>query len=93
MQMSRFLYINRSWKTDEKKMERMLDYLAEDERPHQLILFPEGTNLTMETKSKSDAFAKKWDLTPYTHVLHPRTTGFGFIANKMRESKIVQFNL
>ena len=93
MQMARCLYIHRDWKQDEVIMERMLDHYAgiqkEGELPSnfQLILFPEGTNLTPDTKRKSDTFAAKNNLKPLNNLLHPRTTGFSFIANKMRESK------
>ena len=94
MQMARCLYINREWKIDESVMDRMLDHYADIQKndgqlPNnfQLILFPEGTNLTTDTKKKSDAFAAKNNLKPLNHLLHPRTTGFSFTANKMRESE------
>jgi hypothetical protein len=75
-------------------MDRMLEHHAKiqkssDPATHfQLILFPEGTNLTLETKKKSDAFAAKNNLKPLNHLLHPRTTGFSFLANKMRDSEL-----
>ena len=94
MQMFRCMYINRCWKTDESKMKKMLSHYASiqnhGERPNnfQLILFPEGTNLTTETKRKSNAFAAENNLKPLNHLLHPRTTGFSYIANQMRDSKL-----
>ncbi len=93
MQMFRCMYIRRDWKTDESIMEKMLNHYAiiqnESELPNnfQLILFPEGTNLTPETRKKSNAFAAQNNLKPLNHLLHPRTTGFSYIANKMRDSK------
>jgi lysocardiolipin and lysophospholipid acyltransferase len=87
------MYIRRDWKTDESIMEKMLNHYAiiqnESELPNnfQLILFPEGTNLTPETRKKSNAFAAQNNLKPLNHLLHPRTTGFSYIANKMRDSK------
>ena len=94
MQMFRCMYIHRDWKMDESIMEKMLSHYStiqnEREPPNnfQLILFPEGTNLTPETKRKSNAFAAKNNLKPLNHLLHPRTTGFSYIANKMRYSKL-----
>lgn len=58
---------------------------------YQLVLFPEGTNLTEKTRAKSNAFAKDHNLKAYKHVLHPRTTGFGFLAEKMREGTFLHF--
>ena len=53
----------------------------------QILLFPEGTDLTPTTKARSDRFAEKNDLPKYNHVLHPRTTGFAFLVQKMREGE------
>ncbi|KAL6925929.1 hypothetical protein ACO0SA_000538 [Hanseniaspora valbyensis] len=43
--------------------------------PYQLILFPEGTNLSANTKNKSAEFAKKIDRKPFNNVLLPHVTG------------------
>jgi hypothetical protein len=59
----------------------------------QLLLFPEGTNLTAKTKSRSDAFAEKYGLPKYNYVLHPRTTGFTFLAQHMKNSKFTSYDL
>ena len=53
----------------------------------QIVLFPEGTSITETSKAKSNEFADKTNLKRLNHVLHPRTTGFSFIASKMREGK------
>ena len=52
----------------------------------QVLLFPEGTDFTAKTKKHSDSFAKKNNLPYLEYVLHPRTTGFNFIVQKMRSS-------
>ena len=84
--MSRFLYIRRQWKTDEATMADLVSLNSDSSsRPFQIVLFPEGTNLTRETRTKSDAFAEKNNLPKLKHVLQPRTTGFSFLAEKMRE--------
>lgn len=90
MQFSRFLYIARNWKQDEAILGKMVDYLNKDLdhecQGYQVVLFPEGTNLTPDTKAKSDAFASENNLPSYKHLLHPRTTGFSCLVEKMRAS-------
>ena len=95
MQMARFLYISRKWSADEALMGSALEHLAavttashDSSGSFQLLLFPEGTNLTADTRRKSDVFAEKNNLSKYRHVLHPRTTGFSFLAEKMRQGEL-----
>ncbi len=66
MQMVRCLYLKRDWKEDEGRMARMIRHWAsvyatpdsDSKRSFQLLLFPEGTDLTPQTRAKSDAFAE-----------------------------------
>ena len=51
----------------------------------QILLFPEGTDLTPRTKTRSDKFAQANGFELYEYVLHPRTTGFTFFVQQMRE--------
>ena len=53
------------------------------------MIFPEGTNLTAETLKKSDAFALSHQVKPYTHVLHPRVTGFVHVFNQMYKNEMI----
>lgn len=96
MQMCRFLYIDRCWKSDQERMGQMLEHLAKVSKQedgqtsvsghYQLLLFPEGTNLTKKTRAKSDEFAAKTNQKPLKHLLHPRTTGFSYLAGEMRKN-------
>ncbi len=56
--------------------------------PWQVMLFPEGTDLTARTKARSDEFARKNGVECYQYVLHPRTTGFTFLAKEMQNRKL-----
>ncbi|XP_028994571.1 lysocardiolipin acyltransferase 1 isoform X2 [Betta splendens] len=85
MQVACFVFIQRRWDTDKKHLENMLDYFCDIREPLQLLLFPEGTDLTENTRSKSDAFAAENSLPKFEYVLHPRTTGFTFIVEKLRK--------
>ena len=57
-----------------------------------VLLFPEGTNLTKETKSQSDEFAEKNGLQKYSQVLHPRKAGFSFLASKLQKGNYSNYN-
>ncbi|KAM6459945.1 lysocardiolipin acyltransferase 1 [Liasis olivaceus] len=85
MQVAAFIFIQRKWEEDKHHFEKMLDYFCDIHEPLQLLIFPEGTDLTDETKARSDTFAEKNGLQKYEYVLHPRTTGFTFIVDRLRD--------
>lgn len=55
------------------------------------MIFPEGTNLTADTKKKSDKFAEENNLSKYEQVLHPRITGFNHLFNEMKRNDTMQY--
>ncbi|XP_051507621.1 lysocardiolipin acyltransferase 1-like [Myxocyprinus asiaticus] len=83
MQVASFIFIHRRWDEDRSHMTNMLEYFCHIREPVQLLLFPEGTDLTENTRAKSDEFAEKNGLPKYEYVLHPRTTGFTFIVDTL----------
>ncbi|XP_062378242.1 lysocardiolipin acyltransferase 1 [Sardina pilchardus] len=85
MQVASFIFIHRRWEEDRTHMANMLQYFCHIREPLQLLLFPEGTDLTENTRARSDDFAEKNGLPKFEYVLHPRTTGFTFIVNTLRE--------
>ncbi|XP_069391210.1 lysocardiolipin acyltransferase 1 isoform X1 [Paralichthys olivaceus] len=86
MQVACFVFIQRRWEADKKHLENMLDYFCDIREPLQLLLFPEGTDLTENTRAKSDLFAAQNNLPKCEFVLHPRTTGFTFIVDRLRKA-------
>lgn len=40
------------------------------------------------TRAKSDAFAAQNSLPKFEYVLHPRTTGFTFIVDRLRKGQL-----
>lgn len=86
MQMAGFLFIDRNWEKDEIVLRTSLDYMRDLKNTYQILIFPEGTDLTPHNLEKSNAFARSHNLEEYKRVLHPRTTGFSFLASKMREN-------
>ncbi|XP_063160486.1 lysocardiolipin acyltransferase 1 isoform X3 [Candoia aspera] len=91
MQVAAFIFIQRKWEEDKHHFENMLDYFCDIHEPLQLLIFPEGTDLTDETKARSDTFAEKNGLQKYEYVLHPRTTGFTFIVDRLRDGETMEF--
>ncbi|NXS95648.1 LCLT1 acyltransferase, partial [Jacana jacana] len=85
MQVAAFVFIHRRWEDDKSHFEKMLDYFCDIREPLQLLIFPEGTDLTANTKARSNEFAEKNGLQKYEYVLHPRTTGFTFVVERLRE--------
>lgn len=85
MQVASFIFIQRKWEEDRSHMANMLEYFCDIREPLQLLLFPEGTDLTDNTRARSDVFAEKNGLPKYEYVLHPRTTGFTFIVDTLRK--------
>ncbi|GAB1301315.1 Lysocardiolipin acyltransferase 1 [Apodemus speciosus] len=87
MQVAAFIFIHRKWKDDKSHFEDMIDYFCVIHEPLQLLIFPEGTDLTENNKARSNDFAEKNGLQKYEYVLHPRTTGFTFVVDRLREGK------
>lgn len=46
MQVAAFVFIQRKWEDDKNHFENMLDYFCDIREPLQLLIFPEGTDLT-----------------------------------------------
>jgi 1-acyl-sn-glycerol-3-phosphate acyltransferase len=54
--------------------------------PYSLVIFPEGTNLSDNTRKKTEAYAAKAGRKPFRNVLLPRTTGLRYSLLKLRGS-------
>ncbi|KAG8231958.1 hypothetical protein J437_LFUL008878, partial [Ladona fulva] len=81
-----FLYIHRSWERDKHSLGKILDYFRDLRHPCQILIFPEGTDFSPANKKRSDEYAAERHLERYDHVLHPKTTGFVFLAQRMRQN-------
>ena len=84
MQFANFLFIKRRWENDKKEFHDKLYYLNSINYPCQLLLFPEGGDMTHKTKERSDNYADQNNLPRYHYCLHPRTTGFVYVVNALR---------
>eukprot|EP00037_Helgoeca_nana_P015517 m.144896 g.144896 ORF g.144896 m.144896 type:complete len:385 (-) comp23051_c0_seq7:34-1188(-) len=85
MQMLRYVFVNRSWTRDEERMSCVMRSIQRD-GPASVLMFPEGTDLTKDTKAKAQQFAKDRDLPQHENVLVPRSRGFAHIFNLMKSA-------
>ncbi|KAJ8954207.1 hypothetical protein NQ318_005802 [Aromia moschata] len=83
MQLACFVYIKRCWLSDKHILQNYIDYVVDTSYKHSLLVFPEGTDFTEDTKKSSHNFAEKNNLQKYEYVLHPRTTGFTFLTHQL----------
>ena len=84
MQLSCFLFINRRWEQDKLEFQDKLYYFNAIDYPIQILLFPEGGDLTPRTRERSHAYADTNNLPRYHYCFHPRTTGFKYAMNALR---------
>lgn len=88
MQWSCFLFITRKWEQDRLEFQNKLYYFNAIDYPLQILLFPEGGDLTPRMRERSNAYAKQNDLPCYQYCFHPRTTGFNYVMNALRDGKL-----
>ncbi|XP_068082622.1 lysocardiolipin acyltransferase 1-like [Anabrus simplex] len=86
MQLTCFMFIHRRWERDKDLLATTLDYFRDIHHTMQILLFPEGTDLTEGSQQRSHQFAATHGLERYNFVLHPKTTGFVFLAQRMRQN-------
>ncbi|KAJ5736557.1 uncharacterized protein N7483_001682 [Penicillium malachiteum] len=89
-----FIFLARKWLSDKARIEYRLQKLktkymgnkSKDSQydPMWLLIFPEGTNLSINTKRRSDAFGEKQGLPSFNHQILPRSTGLFFCLQQLR---------
>ncbi|KAJ3187753.1 hypothetical protein HDU85_006146 [Gaertneriomyces sp. JEL0708] len=85
MQMFEFIFLARKWAKDRVTMSTILHRTLRDKLPIWLVIFPEGTVITDDTKSKCLAYAKKMDISDRpNHVLIPKSTGLFFCLKNLQ---------
>lgn len=85
MQFFEFIFLARKWALDRTVMAKILHRALRDKLPIWLVIFPEGTVITDDTKQKSQAYAKKMDISDNPqHVLIPKSTGLFFCLKELQ---------
>lgn len=89
-QVASFIFLSRKWSIDEQLLSTSLQYFNKHHYPLQLLLFPEGTDLSDHNKAKSQQFAADNQLQVYHHVLQPRTKGFIKCIDELSKDNYLQ---
>jgi lysocardiolipin and lysophospholipid acyltransferase len=77
LQLIPYIFLNRKWDSDKQTISNMLNHYCNVNRiPVQLLLFPEGTDLSERNKQRDRDYAIVNNLPVNTYTMHPRTTGF-----------------
>ncbi|KAI9105883.1 acyltransferase-domain-containing protein [Phlyctochytrium arcticum] len=85
MQFFEFIFLARKWALDRTVMSKILHRCQQDKLPLWLAIFPEGTVITDDTRSKSRAYAKKMDIPDDpAHVLIPKSTGLFYCLKNLQ---------
>lgn len=96
MQFYGFVFMSRKMETDQPRLAYRLQKLNEKHAgplsgtngldPMWLLLFPEGTNASGNTRKRSAAWAEKQGIKDMVHTLLPRSTGSYFCLNQLKNT-------
>ena len=78
-----FVFMARSWAQDRARILHRLRQLRGTD-PLWLLIFPEGTNLSGNTRKTSKRWADKQGIEDLRHQLLPRSTGLQFCVEELR---------
>jgi hypothetical protein len=85
MQTAMFVFLDRIKEKDLQRIEHMLSHITRRIDPlSNVLLFPEGTDLSASNVAKSHAFSKQNGLPNFDFVLHPKAGGFAKCAEQLR---------
>jgi len=88
-----FIFLERSWDKDSKIMEECLNNLKEYEDKICLLLFAEGTRYTKAKFEQSCNFANERGLKALKYHLIPRTRGFTYTVDQLKDHIKSIFNV
>ena len=99
MKLFGFIFMARKWATDQARMSYRLRKLSirhptgsltgsnnTELDPMWLIIFPEGTNLSANTRAQSARFSAKSGIPDLKHQILPRSTGLQFCLNELGDT-------
>ena len=93
-----FIFMARNWVKDRPRLQHRLRILANSKHagpmsgtapgktldPMWLMIFPEGTNLSRNTRNGSAKWAAKQGIKDFEHVLLPRSTGLQYCLQELK---------
>lgn len=83
MQFFEFIFLNRKWKQDQEILYESCSVIKTDKNAFWILIFPEGTIFTKETKQKSDDYGKLYNLKNFENVLLPKDKGLNFCLQNL----------
>lgn len=91
-----FVFMARHWEKDKSRLQHRLQKLKSRHSgplsgqagldPMWLIIFPEGTNLSANTRKNSAKWAEKQGIPDLKHQLLPRSTGLYFCLRELKDT-------
>ncbi|SPO31586.1 related to CST26 - protein required for incorporation of stearic acid into phosphatidylinositol [Ustilago trichophora] len=108
MQFYRFIFLARNWASDQAQLAKQLGEVASENHSQNsastntakkllLLIFPEGTLVSNNTRPISAKFAEKMGINDLENVLLPRSTGLFFclrtLAKEMDDLWLVDFTI
>jgi 1-acyl-sn-glycerol-3-phosphate acyltransferase len=91
-----FIFMARKWQSDKERMQYRLQKLKSKHSgplsgsqtldPMWLMIFPEGTNLSRNTRKDSVKWSEKSGIPDLRHLLLPRSTGMQFCLEQLGDS-------
>jgi lysocardiolipin and lysophospholipid acyltransferase len=92
MQFYSFVFMSRKWEADKPRLQHRMSILKREQSapdgkkqmdPMWLLIFPEGTNLSANTRKKSSSWADKQGVKDMQHLLLPRSTGLIYCLQEL----------
>lgn len=90
IQLAGFLFLTRQWAQDEKTVASLTEFWRSYATKLQVVVFPEGTDMTKKSLARSHEFAEKNNLPKWNYVLTPRSTGFVSLLTLLTGVKLVE---
>lgn len=88
IQMQASMLLSRSWAVDKPYLSRLVKAIKGLEDSFVVQIYPEGTDLSKSSVTKSQEFAKNHGLPQFMHVLNPRTVGAVALKEMFGEDRI-----
>ncbi|PYH94949.1 acyltransferase [Aspergillus ellipticus CBS 707.79] len=91
-----FIFMARKWLSDKPRLQHRLEKLktrhtrsqsgSHQYDPMWLLIFPEGTNLSVNTRRRSKEYGAKQGISSLKHELIPRSTGLFFCLQQLQDT-------
>lgn len=83
-----WIFLSRRWDTDRSKLHHRMGHFSGIGKsdPMWLLIFPEGTNLSENTRNISNKWAEKMGIPSLRHLILPRSRGLQFCLEELGDS-------